>query len=213
MQSLATNEKELVNKAEEAKKIGAVYKLLSKVFIREVDAQFLRELRTECFYETLKDAGIDFGDEFINQNERELLENLAVEYARLFIVPGCNVYLYESVYTNSAKMLYGESAQQVYDFYQRCGMSVVDERLMPDHIGLELELMSYLKQKEAKALENGKQDASKWLELQNEFMTAHPGRWAVQFFEAVEKEAEHPFYRKMTKLGRQLVKLEGEGLV
>lgn len=212
MQSLATQEKEVVNKSEEAKKIGAVYKLLSKVFIREVDAQFLRQLKTPCFYNSLKSAGIDFGDKFINQNERELLENLAVEYARLFIIPGCNVYLYESVYTDTAKMFYGKSAQQVKDFYQRCGMEIVDKTLMPNHIGLELELMSYLKQKEAEALENGKQDASRWQKLQKEFISTHLGKWATQFFSRVEEEAKHPFYKEMAKLGKQLIKEEVDGL-
>jgi TorA maturation chaperone TorD len=179
------------------------------VFIREVDAQFLRQLKTPCFYKSLKSAGIDFGDKFIDQNERELLENLAVEYARLFIIPGCNVSLYESVYAD--KMFYSEQAQQVEEFYQRCGMEIVDETLIPDHIGLELELMSYLKQKEAKALENGRQDASRWIELQKEFMTTHLGKWATQFFKAVEKEAELPFYQEMAKLGKQLMKEEMDG--
>ncbi len=208
MESLATQEKGLVARPEETKEIGAVYKLLSRVFIREVDALFLKQLRTECFYETLKSAGIYFGDEFLSQDEERLLEDLAVEYARLFIVPGCNFFLYESVYTSPAKMLYGESTQQVKKFYQKCGMEIVDKTLMPDHIGLELELMSYLKQKEALALENGKQDASKWVELQKEFMTAHLDEWAAQFFAAVFETAEHQFYKEMAKLGKKLMEIE-----
>ncbi|MDI6795058.1 MAG: molecular chaperone TorD family protein, partial [bacterium] len=98
METIVEEKQDLVEKAEEAERIGALYKLLSKIFIREVDARFLRQLRTECFCESLKSAGIDFGDEFLSRKEEELLEDLAVEYARLFIVPGISLSPYESVY-------------------------------------------------------------------------------------------------------------------
>ena len=194
MQSLATQEKELVDKAEEAKKIGAVYKLLSRVFIREVDAPFLRQLRTGCFCESLKGVGIDFGDEFQHQNEEALLEELAVEYARLFIVPGKAIPPYESVWCEERFM--GNSTQAVKDFYRRCGIKISDETLMPDHIGLELELMGYL-------IENKN-------ELAGEFMKEHLGKWAPQFFSLIEKEASHPFYKEMAKLGKRLLEIENE---
>ena len=207
VQTLVTQKKESVNRAEEAKKIGVVYKLLSKAFIREVDAKFLKQLRTECFYESLKNVGIDFGDEFLSQNEEELLENMAVEYARLFIVPGISFSPYESVYTE--EMLCGESTKQVGDFYRKCGVEIVDKTFLPDHIGLELELMSYLKQKEAESWQDGGQDTStKWMGLQKEFVREHLGKWAPRFFGLVEQGAEYLFYKGMAPLAKQILKLE-----
>lgn len=208
MGTLVTQKKDLVEKAEEAERISAVYKLLSKIFIREVDARFLRQLRTECFCESLRSAGIDFGGEFLSRNEEELLEDLAVEYARLFIVPGISLSPYESVYAEG--MLCGESAQQVSNFYRKCGLKIEDETLMTDHIGLELELMSYLKQKEAEAMKNGNQDTSRWIELQKEFVSEHLGKWAPRFFAMAEEGTECPFYKEMARLGRELVRLEGK---
>lgn len=207
MQSLATQEKEVVNKDEEAKKISAVYKLLSRVFIREVDVEFLRQLKTPCFYESLKNAGIDFGDKFISQNEMELLEDLAVEYARLFLT-GYNVALYESVYTDPSNRLYGDSTVNIAHFYQKCGLMIVNKTLIPDHIGLELELMSYLKEKESISRQNGNKDTTKWIEWQKEFISQHLGKWAKEFFRQVEAVAEHPFYREMAKLGSQFMQEE-----
>ena len=196
-----------LTKAEESKRIGAVYNLLSRVFMGEVDARFLRELRTECFYETLKDTGINLGDRFLNQQEDKLLEALAVEYARLFIVPGVSISPYESVHIE--QMHYGEKAQQVASFYQKCGMKIVDETLMPDHIGLELELMSYLKQRQFEAGEQGNEDGVlKWTELAQEFMSAHPGKWAEEFFSSVQQESLDPFYKQMAKLGKRLMEIE-----
>ncbi|MEW5768558.1 MAG: molecular chaperone TorD family protein [bacterium] len=203
MEGLIPQEKDRGDKAEEAERISAVYKLLSRIFIGEVDAPFLRQVRTEGFCESLKSAGIDFGDEFLSRNEEELLEDLAVEYARLFIVPGISLPPYESVYAEG--MLSGESAQQVGNFYRKCGMEVVEASFLPDHVGLELELMSYLKQKEADALKNGNQDTSRWMELQKEFMADHLGKWVPQFFTMVEKGTESPFYKEMAKLGRELL--------
>ncbi|MBU1599719.1 molecular chaperone TorD family protein [bacterium] len=196
-----------LSKAEESKRISAIYKLLSRVFMREVDAGFLRQLRTECFYETLKGVGINLGPEFLNQEEDALLENLAVEYAYLFIVPG-KVYLYESVYSDSG-LLYGEPAKQVEDFYQKCGLKVTDDTLMPDHIGLELELMSYLKQRQFEAGEEGNEaGVLKWTELAQEFMGAHPGKWAEEFFSSVQQESLDPFYKQMAELGKRLMEIE-----
>ena len=197
-----------MNKAEEAKEISVVYKLLSKAFIREIDVEFLRHLRTKELCDSLKALDIDFGDQFLSQDEGRLLEDLAVEYARLFIVPGSGLSLYESVYAEERYC--GEPAQQVEEFYQKCGMGIVDETLMPDHISLELELMSYLKQKEAELLQNGNQDATKWLELQKEFMSTHLSKWIPQFFAHVEEAAEHLFYKEMAKLGRQFIAVEGD---
>jgi len=196
-----------LTKAEETKKIGAIYKLLSRVFMNEVDAWFLRELRTECFYETLKNAGMDLGPEFLNQEEDKLLENLAVEYARLFIVPGNNISLYESVYTDSG-LLYGEPAKAVEDFYRKCGLKAPDE-FMPDHIGLELELMGYLKQRQYEAYKHGNQDeVLKWTELFQEFMNSHLSKWAEEFFTLVQQESLNPFYKQMAKLGKKLMEIE-----
>lgn len=191
-------------KAEETKKIGAVYNLLSRVFMGEVDAQFLRQLRTGCFYESLKDAGIDFGHGFLNQPEEGLLEDLGVEYCRLFIT---GQPPYESVYLEGRYC--GESMVEIKNFYQRCGMSVKDEKIMPDHIGLELELMSYLKQRQSEAQEqNNHEGVLKWMGLSREFMSAHPCKWANEFFILVEQEAQHPFYKQMAKLGKRLMEIE-----
>lgn len=209
MKSLILQEKDMGDKAEECKKIGAVYKLLSKVFIREVDTQFLTQLRTPYFYECLKDAGLNLGDEFFSQQEEGLIEALAVEYAGLFIVPGDSFAPYESVYVE--ERLYGNTSQQIEEFYQKCHIHVADEKLMPDHIGLELDFMSYLKQKQADALENrNEEEALRWIGIQKEFMTDHLGKWAPQFFGWVAEEAKHPFYKEMAKLGKQLI-VEEEG--
>ncbi len=206
MESLVAQEKE-IDRIEEAKEIGAVYKLLSKAFIREVDAIFLTQIKTSYFYESLRDAGLNLGDEFFSQREEELIEALAVEYARLFIVPGDSFAPYESVYIE--ERFYGHTSQQIEGFYQKCGMEVVDKTLMPDHIGLEMELMSYLKQKQANALENNDdENASRLIGIQKEFMTEHLGKWAPQFFGWVEEEAEHTFYKEMAKLGKQLILVE-----
>jgi len=188
------------DKIEDIKNISAIYKLLSRAFIREVDAQFLRQLRTADFYESLKSAGVDFGDEFLKQNEDSLLEDLAVEYARLFIVPGGGVSPYESVYLE--QRVYGEAAGQVKEFYHQCGLTVVSESMMPDHIGLELELMGHLKCNEAEAIKNDNLGNSKWVDLFQQFTTDERNKWMTQFFTDVEKVAEHAFYKGMAMLGK-----------
>lgn len=191
------------DKIEDIENTSAIYKLLSRAFIREVDVQFLRQLRTADFYESLKQAGVDFGDEFLKQDEDSLLEDLAVEYARLFIVPGEGISPYESVYLE--QRFYGEAAGQVKEFYHQCGLTVGSESMMPDHIGLELELMGHLKRNEAEAIKNDNIGNSKWVDLFQQFATDERCKWMTQFFTDVEKTAEHAFYKGMAMLGKGMM--------
>jgi len=194
-----------MDKVEECKEIGAVYRLLSRVFISEVDAEFLGQLRTPCFYKSLKSIGIDFGPEFLVQDEKELLEDLACEYTSLFIMPG-DVPPYESVYIEGQLM--GEVTSRVKSFYYRYGLSP-SSNIFPDHIGVELEFMSALKRKEAELWEKGGgRLVEKVLDLEKEFLSEHLGKWGPIFCEEVSKKSRHPFYQEMAHLTKEFIKFE-----
>ncbi|MBU1487922.1 glycosyltransferase [bacterium] len=73
----------------------------------------------------MKNAGIDFGDRFLKEDEESLLEELATEYAALFCVPGQSFPPYESVAREDR--LLGDVASSVRDFYARCGLKPKDD--------------------------------------------------------------------------------------
>ena len=53
------------------------YQLLAGVFAEEVQAPFLRELRSQACIEALAEVGVSFGEDFLATDEETLLEDLA----------------------------------------------------------------------------------------------------------------------------------------
>jgi TorA maturation chaperone TorD len=141
-----------------------------------------------------------------DRDEEGVIEELATEYASLFCVPGQSSPPYESVARE--KRLLGDVASEVRDFYRRCGLKP-KKNFMPDHLGLELEAMAHLKEKEAEYRKRRKkEEAERMVELQQKFLSEHLLQWVPQFFERIEGVAEHPFYSQMARLAREFIESE-----
>ena len=133
-------------------------------------------------------------------------EAIAVEYARLFAVPGeQSVQPYESVYCDTltidtstacspyfesepqaiglAGFLHGPSTVAVREAYRRAGFEL-DPTLheLPDHLAIELEFLGQL-------LARGAQDQAK------DFFTQHLGRWVFRCLEEITQKTHIDFYR------------------
>ncbi len=186
-----------------------VYQFLSRLFLKEVTPELLDVLLKEEIKEELYSLDIDISKILPDIPQDRLLDELAEEYAALFIVPG-GIPPYESVRLEG--QLYQKSAFEVEGFYKNCGLLIKDSFILfPDHIGMELEFMGYLADKEADALLNSIMDeAEKWLELQKEFFEVHLGKWAFKFLQDMEKCAFHPFYRGIAELTQKFLETERE---
>ena len=112
----------------------------------------------------------------------DLLEELQVEYTRLFIngVPHVAAPPYASVYLD--KSLQGVHASRTLEFYREKGCDMSEDSDLPDHIVHELEFLSHL-------AEDGDQEGEREF-LQRFFLT-----WFPDFRDIVLKEANHPYYR------------------
>lgn len=133
----------------------------------------------------------------------------AVEYARLFAVPGEQaVRPYESVYCDMltidsstacsayfesepqigglAGFLHGPSASAVREAYRQAGFEL-DPTIheLPDHLAIELEFMGRL-------LERGD------VEQAETFFTEHLGRWVFRCLEEIKQKTHSGFYRAVT---------------
>ena len=75
-----------------------IYGLLATVFRAEPSEAFLKEMKDAGSAGVFSDLGIDLGEEFLGRSERELADDLAVEYARLFLGPGEHISPHESVH-------------------------------------------------------------------------------------------------------------------
>lgn len=146
-------------------------------------------------------------------------EAIAVEYARLFAVPGEQaVHPYESAYcdtlsidTSTACSAYfgdqrpivglagfigGSSASAVARAYAEAGFELNPAaHELPDHISIELEFMGRL-------LERGEVDQA------NTFFTDHLGRWVFRCLDEMRQKACSGFYRVVTESLRNFVHRE-----
>lgn len=186
-----------------------VYQFLSQLFLKEVTPEMLDVFLKEETKEALHSLDIDISKILPDIPQDRLLDELAEEYAALFIVPG-GIPPYESVRIEG--QLYQKSAFEVEEFYKNCGLVIKDDfTLFPDHIGMEFEFMGYLADKEAVALINSIMgEAEKWLELQREFFEVHLNKWAFKFLLDMEKCAFHPFYRGLAGLTQRFLETEKE---
>lgn len=196
-----------------AKSRAGVYHLISKFYLKEVSPEFLAVLKKKEMLELLNGLDVDFGKVLSNfSDETKFLDELATEYAALFIVGG-GIPPYESARLKG--MLCQEPEAQVRAFYKRCGLTVKDEnKIFSDHLGMELEFMGYLADKEAEAWKNNdEKTAGEWSGLQKEFFTEHLDKWAFAFLKDMALCAFHPFYKEAVKLTRCFLELEKEDLI
>jgi len=195
-----------------------IYGFLAAVYRQELTSELLQQMKDQRFQEILSTLGIELSNGFFKKPEKELLENLAVEYAYLFIGPGKHISPHESVHHQKegvqSGQLWGELTAEVKKIIESSGLEYKSEYTgMPDHISVELEFMQHVIQREAQARE-AEDDQAALLCLKNEkqFVDEHLFCWIPDFCEKVIKAAESPFYREMARLTRSFIEFEAQEL-
>jgi anaerobic sulfite reductase subunit A len=194
-------------KAEMVEARANVYHLLSRVFVKEVSPEFLKAFKDNGLRSTLRELGVDINKILPDTPEKELLDVLAEEYAGLFLLAG-GLPPYESVRLKG--MLCQQPEAEVMEFYKRCGLVHREEtKIFADHLGIELEFMGYLADKETGAHKNNdRKEAGRWRGFQKEFFDEHLDKWVFGFLDDLDRCASHPFYSEMSRLTRGFLELE-----
>ncbi len=131
-----------------------------------------------------------------------VLEELAVDHARLFVGPeNPPASPYESVWTDvdpmSGKLIInGPSTVAVAAAYEELGLSQSpDHHDLPDHVATEAELLCFLCEREAAAWSESEPDVAKELRAaEQRFITAHLGRFAGELCAAVDAHGRETCY-------------------
>lgn len=199
-----------------AKGRGNVYHLLSLLYLTEVTSEFLDTLRSDSVAPVLKDLGFDIEKIVSNHTQdedkdKDIIEALAEEYCALFVLPR-GLSPYESVRLKG--LLCQEPEDEVIEFYNKCGLKKSDNnKVIADHLGMELEFMGFLADKEATAWEKvDEQEATRWSSLQKEFFSDHPNKWVFDMLNDMDHFALHPFYKELCTLSRGFLEIERDDL-
>ncbi len=197
---------------------ATIYGFLAAIYRQEVSSNLLKQIKDPQFLKVLSNLGIELNNGFFKKPEKKLLEDLAVEYARLFVGPGKHISPHESVQHQRDDgqwgQLWGESTAQVKKIIESSGLEYKTEYTgLPDNISVELEFMQQVILREEQAWQaDDKETAVLCQKNEKKFIDEHLFCWIPDFCEKVIKAAELPFYREMAKLTRAFIEFEKQEL-
>lgn len=173
---------------------SGTYRLLARLWLREVDRDLLRELRSQ----PLSDAYVQAGGTLPASDDDHTNEELAIDYCRLFVGPSDHVPPYQSVWQSG--QFQSASAASMKSFIDIVGYDTdqLPHGMMLDHLGVQLDVMGHIfgqiSTSQADAVHFGQV-----LELANLFLTRHL-QWPAELIQAAMRQAATDFYRSSIML-------------
>jgi DMSO reductase family type II enzyme chaperone len=131
------------------------------------------------------------------------LERLQGDHCQLFVGSGMPAAPpWESFYRTEEGLMVSKHTLEVRAFYERFGLvSERKEQEPEDHIGLELEFMACLCDRQGECLHKGDaEEAAVTVQAQRDFLDGHLLRWTSRFCEEVDRSAWTDFFRGMAQL-------------
>lgn len=142
-----------------------------------------------------------------SQIEKHSLQELQVEYARLFIGPfTVPSPPYSSLYFGE-EIIMGNTTVWVKNFYEEAGLEFDAElKDLPDHAAVETEFMYYLIYNEVNTIDQGfLDDAQLFWERQKTFTEKHYNIWIPQFCDKVIEYSELEYFKIIFRNLKDLV--------
>ena len=212
-----TKEK-LESMSETASVRSNIYGLLSVIYRAEPSADLIRQIKDPQFLGILSSAGIELEAAFLNGPEETILEDLAIEYTRLFLGPDKHISPHESIHHERGDgdwgTLWGKSTVEIKSFIESSGLEYKsDYHGMPDHISVELEFMHEAVKREKQAWDEKDNDgASYCLNMEKHFIEEHLVKWVPVFCDKIAAEAELSFYKEMSRLTKYFMDFEKDNI-
>lgn len=201
---------------------GQTYKFLSEIYRVEVGEGFLKSMQADEFLKWLEvlreqfrevDLDLSRGFELLRvflqdskaQPCAKVLEDLASDYARLFLLRG-GVYPYESVYLGREKRLMEDPWLEIKKMYSSAGLKLRDATETEDHIAFELEFMYQLCRKTEGIGE--RERGKELLKMQSRFLKDHLSKWVPKLCDGVVEKAATEFYRAVAIITKGFLELD-----
>lgn len=194
---------------------GHLHALLGLAYFREPSREFIEVLAANDPFSLLgslsKDEQMSSGLRLLSGSletfklgvsDRDL-EPLQGDHFQLFVGSGMPMAPpWESFHRTEERLMISNYTLEVRSFYERFGLvSERKDQEPEDHIGLELEFMSWLCDRCARHLRAGDvEEAARALQAQRDFLDDHLLPWVARFCEAVARSAWTDFYRGVANL-------------
>ena len=175
--------------------LASMYKL--ELTDEQIGTLTKQDLPTDAEY---VGAGYATVKEYLRHRDSGTRQELAVDYARVFLCAGMYEQLmappYESVYTSEGGLMMQEAYAEVLHVYRNAGFAKNPGFKEPeDHLAVELAFMALLCGRAVEALRAGDEaGAERQLRAQREFLCDHLLNWIDRFTADVRKAAEDGFY-------------------
>ena len=181
---------------------SGLYRLLARFWLREVDADFLRQLQSI----SLCNEFVESGGVLPEDDGRLTSEQLAIDYCRLFIGPSDHLPPYQSVWQSGQFQEAASASMKRFVEIAGYQAGVLSEGMMLDHLGVQLDLMGQvLEQYAGWPVEMADREAV--LELASAFFATHLV-WPIELLETAARRAETDFYRSVIFLTRNFLESE-----
>lgn len=179
----------------------AIYALISRLMLVEVDATFLEQIENN---EDLLSLFPNYKawDKRKELSTNEMIEeHFNVDFTNLFLM---HLVPYESFYTRDDQMIESGGDNPVLELYNELDFRVELDKarvVSADHIGVELEFMYMLCTALQKALDADDKDGiCELLQVQRAFLKEHLLDWAPLFLINAKRESRTPLYHDGAEL-------------
>jgi len=186
-----------------------MYRLLGRLYLKEVDADLLGRLKSLRFQAECGDGELEKGCRMLEKEiaarkaTRDDLDDLSADYCRIFLGAGCvdevAAYPFESVYTSPGKLVCQDAYEAVYKLFKAEGLEKTEHDVLEDQLGLELSFMAHLARKAVlKAREGDEQALSDVLDRQEKFLREHLLNWVPRLCADIRACPGSDFYKAVS---------------
>ena len=179
--------------------VRRIYRMLGRLWSREVDDSLLRALLSHPIRDSLVAAGLMLPASCTDV----VREELAVEYCRLFVGPSGHLPLFQSVWQSGRYN--GPAVRSMEQFIEMMHYEPADYAagLMVDHLGVQLDVAGHLLSQLASS-EQALETVASTREIFSCYLSSHL-LWSIDLLESAAHRATSGFYRSAVQLTRNFL--------
>ncbi len=177
------------------------YKLLSRIFLSEMDESSLKKIENSKDFELLFPSYSKWEERSKKSRYKLIHEVLNVDYTDIAVM---HLIPYESFYVREDGMIESGGANPVTQMYNEYGYRVNLDKaraVSGDHFGIELGFMTLLIDLQKEALKSSDEEKANFYKgEQLKFLKEHILQFAPMYLINIAEQARTPFYKDSAKL-------------